>query len=106
MRVLIITAAFPPMRIAGESDHALHLCLNLADAGLDVHVLTTQGNITIDHPQITVYPVMRNWSWPELPRLVRCIRRCSPDALVLLYGSGPHNYHPMITFVPTISKVL
>src|SRR5207249_920080 len=70
-------------------------------------ILTTQGNITVDHPKITVYPVMRHWSWPELLRLARCIRRCSPDALLLLYSSGPHyNYHPMITFVPTISKTL
>jgi hypothetical protein len=44
MKVLIISAAFPPMQ-AGEADHALHLCQHLAARGLDTHVLTTKKHV-------------------------------------------------------------
>lgn len=107
MKLLIISAAFPPMTVAGEADHAFHLCQHLTDAGLDVHVLTTQGNLAANHLGMTVYPVMRHWTWSEIPRLARCMKQCSPDALLLLYSGGRlYNSHPMITFVPTLAKSL
>jgi len=107
MRVLVISAAFPPMR-AGEADHAFHLCRHLADRKLDVHVLTTRTNgvASDSDPRVKVYPIMRNWSWSDLPRLGKFLRRCSPDAVVLMYIGFIYNYHPMITFSPTISKTL
>jgi glycosyltransferase involved in cell wall biosynthesis len=49
---------------------------------------------------------MRKWSWPELPKLVRFIRRCSPDAVLLVYIGWIYNDHPMVTFLPTVAKAL
>jgi polysaccharide biosynthesis protein PslF len=95
--------AFPPTKVP-EADHAFHLCEHLADRGFDVHVLTTKGSISASHSRITVHRIMRDWSWSDLSRLARFLRRCLPDAILLMYISWVYNYHPMITFAPTISK--
>ena len=105
MKVLFISAAFPPMR-AGEADHALQLCLRLAERGETLEVLTTKGALDGRRFPFTVHPVMRDWSWTELPRLARFIRRCRPDAITLLYSGWIYKDHPMITFAPTIAKRL
>jgi glycosyltransferase involved in cell wall biosynthesis len=102
MRVLVISAAFPPVR-AGEADHALHLCRNLAHAGLDVHVLTSASN-TSSEDLCSVHPIMTNWSWRDLPRLGRFLKECSPDSIMLIYSHWIYMDHPMITFAPTVSK--
>jgi polysaccharide biosynthesis protein PslF len=105
VKVLIISAAFPPMK-AGEVDQAVHLCRRLTAKGLDVHVLTTEKNLaSIDVPA-SIYPVMRDWSWSDLPMLARVIKRCSPDAVLLFYSGWIYGYHAMITFAPTLCKML
>ena len=105
MKVLIITAAFPPMR-AGEADQALHLSRHLAKRGLDVHVLTTIGCVGTSSFPFKVYPIMRDWSWKDLGRLARFLRSCNPDAALLMYIGWIYNNHPMITFAATLSKRL
>jgi len=105
MRVLVISAAFPPMRL-GEADHAFHLCCHLAKRGLEVHVLTTKSDEVPSQPNIKVHPIMRNWSWAELPSFGGFLRRCSPDVVVLIYLGVLYKQHPMVTFAPTISKAL
>jgi glycosyltransferase involved in cell wall biosynthesis len=49
---------------------------------------------------------MRDWSWSDLPRLGRFLKRCAPDAILLIYIGWIYNYHPMITFAPTVAKAL
>ncbi|MGQ0811833.1 MAG: glycosyltransferase family 4 protein [Nitrospiraceae bacterium] len=103
MKLLVISAAFPPMR-AGEAEHAVQLCRRLAEQGLEVHVLTTQRTGAPDHVPFTIRRVMRDWSWLDLPRLAISIRNSKPDAVMLIYSGWIYNAHPMITFAPTISK--
>src|SRR5215510_10692877 len=106
MKVLMISAAFPPLR-AGEADHVFHLCQHLADGGVDLHVLTAKAEVPAGGLPFTVYPLIRDWTWSDLPRLTRFIGRCSPDAVLLMYSGGPiYNYHPMITFAPSLAKFL
>ncbi len=105
MKVLVISAAFPPMRL-GEATNALHLCQHLADRKLDVHVLTSHSNTAVDDRRIRIHPIMCHWSWSELPRFRRILKRCSPDAVLLMYIGLMYDYHPMITFAPSISKDL
>ena len=105
MKLLVITAAFPPMP-AGEADHMFHLCRRLAERGLDVHVVTTRGNKVSEPLPFKVYPIVRDWSWPDLFRLVRLFKRISPDAVLLKYIAWIYNDHPMITFMATVSKSL
>ena len=105
MKVLVISAAFPPVR-GGESDQTLHLSTRLAKHGLEIHVLTAKDNDVAADLPFRVHPIMQDWSWSELPRLVHFLRRCSPDAVFLMYSAWMYNDHPMITFAPTISKFL
>jgi hypothetical protein len=100
MKVLVISAAFPPMR-AGEAEHAIHLCRHLANHGLDVHVLTTKTDQQMTRFPFKVYRLIRKWSWLDLLVLVKFLKFCSPDAVILLYSGWIYNTHPMITFAPT-----
>ena len=105
MKVLFVTAAYPPMK-AGEADHAYHQCMELAKRGLDVHVLTTESNTWPHEVPFTVHPIMRDWSWSDLPRFARFVKRCAPDHVFLYYIGWVYNFHPMITFAPTICRAL
>lgn len=105
MRILVISAAFPPMQ-AGEADHTLHLCQHLAARGLDVHLLTTRADLGACLFPFKIYPMIENWSWSDLPRLALWLNRCSPDVVLLFYIGWIYNDHPMITFAPTVSKRL
>jgi len=103
MKVLIISAAFPPMR-AGESEHALHLCTHLASRGADVHLLTTQGHSAPESVSFHIYAAMKSWSWSDAPTLVSMLRKIQPDLVLLIYTAWIYQSHPMITFAPTIVK--
>jgi glycosyltransferase involved in cell wall biosynthesis len=106
MKVLVISGAFPPMRL-GEATNALHLCQHLADHSVDVHVLTSHSNTAVDDPRIKIYPIMHRWSWAETDHFRRFVKRSVPDAILLMYIGGLiYNYHPMITFAPTLTKGL
>ena len=89
---------------AGESANAYHLCRRLAEHNLDVHVLTSVGNAETRDAGVTVHPIMRSWSWLEGLKFARFVKQCAPDAVLLMYLDGMYNYHPMITFAPTIVK--
>lgn len=105
MRLLVISAAFPPMR-AGEADHALQLCWQLADRGHDVHVLTTRGCLNPEGANFSVHAIMPSWTWSDLPKFMRFLARCSPDGVILMYIGFIYNNHPMMTFAPTLSKII
>ena len=89
---------------AGEASNAYFLAKRLADRKVEAHVLTTEGNTGGADSGITVHPIMRNWSWREMFRMRAFLRRCSPDAVLLMYLGKMYGYHPMITFAATISK--
>jgi polysaccharide biosynthesis protein PslF len=103
MRVLLISGAFPPMA-SGEATNTFHLCRHLADRGLDVHVLTTEGNTAGADPRIRVHAVMRTWSWGEAPRLARVLKQVKPDVVYHMFIGYMYGFQFMSTFVPTIAK--
>lgn len=103
MRVLVISATFPPMK-SGGAEYAFHFCKHLAKRGIEVHVVTSCiENVKLD-PSMYVYPAMRDWSWSELPRLLRLARRIKPDVINLHFSGLIYNNQPMITFVLSILK--
>jgi FkbM family methyltransferase len=104
MKVLIISA-FPP-EPAPEANHALHISEHLAKSGLAVHVLCKKGSIATTQENMVVHPVIADWSWSDLPRLAKCMKRCRPDVVLLLYIGWVYNQRPMITFLPTICKTV
>jgi hypothetical protein len=90
----------------GEADHMLHLATRLSERGLDVNVLTAKGSEASNKFLIKVFPVMRDWSWSDLPRLIKFIMRCRPHGILLKYSGWLYSDHPMITFAPTLAKFL
>lgn len=104
MKVLIISA-FPPDP-APEANHALHMSEHLAKTGHTVHVLCKKGSIAATQQDIVVHPVIDDWSWWDLPRLAKCMKSCQPDIVLLLYLGWIYNHNPMITFLPTICKMV
>lgn len=103
MKLLVISAAYPPHR-SGEATNAYYLCHNLAERGIDVHVLTSQGCVDHTHPRISLSPVMKRWSWAEMPRMARAIKRCAPDAVLLIYIGWVYHYEFMVTYGPTLCR--
>jgi glycosyltransferase involved in cell wall biosynthesis len=103
MRVLVISAAFPPMQ-AGEATNAYHFCRRLAEQGLEVHVLTSVGRAASADAGIIVHPIMRGWSWREAARLGVFLRGCAPDVIYLMYLGWIYDFQFMSTFIPTIAR--
>jgi len=87
MKLLVISAAYPPHR-SGEATNAYHLCHNLAERGVDVHVLTSQGCMGHMHPRISLYPIMKYWSWSEMPRMAHPQRLRAPRSASNLHWLG------------------
>ena len=105
MKVLVISGAYPPMH-AGEATNAYHLCKQLVDRGIEVHVLTSVGNVGTADARIQVHPIMESWGWIELLRARTFLKDCAPDAVFLMYIGLMYRCHPMVTFLPTLCKRL
>ena len=105
MKILVISAAYPPMH-AGEATNTYHLCRQLAARDVEVHVLTSVGNVGTDDVKIQVHPLMQNWNWSELIRVRSFLKGCAPDAVFLMYIGLMYKFHPMVTFLPTLCKRL
>lgn len=102
-RVLVISAAFPPM-VAGESESTIQHCRALAAAGHEVHLLTTQRqNITQDQ-SFTVHATIKRWDWSEARELKRVVRAVKPQAVLLVFASWNYRYHPMISYAASMVK--
>ncbi len=102
---LMLVAPFPPTQ-GPEADKAYYLTRRLAEHGWQVHVVTTRGSLPVDHPRATVHDVLQNWSWPEESLLASWLEQCRPDAVVELYIDWLYNYHPMMTFFPSLARAL
>lgn len=105
MRILIISATFPPVK-SGGANYAFHFAQHLAARGADVHVLTSRIEGVQAPEGVRVYPLMRDWSWRELPKLLWLARRLRPDVVNLHFHGLIYNNHPMITFALTPLKRL
>ena len=102
MNVAIISA-YPPDP-APEANHALHISECLAHSGHIVHVVCKKGSIAGTLPNIVVHPTIDEWAWSSLPNLVRELKECQPDVVLLIYIGWIYRHHPMITFLPSICK--
>ena len=67
-------------------------------------MLTSRANLGHPRMPFAVHPIMRDWSWKDLPRLAGFFRKNKPDAILLMYSGWIYNSHPMITFASTVAK--
>jgi polysaccharide biosynthesis protein PslF len=102
-RLLIISADFPPTR-SPEAAHAYHLAEQFARRGVSVTVLTSATGQAEAPSGVTVERAMPSWSFKDLPRFATFLRRCRPDAILLIYLGLMYDHHPMITFAPTVAR--
>jgi glycosyltransferase involved in cell wall biosynthesis len=102
MKLLLVAGAFPPEPLA-EANHAFQLAEALAAAGHEVDVLTRRGAVA-GGSGFRVHALMPGWRWRDAPRMMRMIRDCRPDAVLMIYISFCFDDHPMATFAPTLSK--
>jgi glycosyltransferase involved in cell wall biosynthesis len=105
MKLLLVSAAFPPHR-SGEATNAFFLSREIAARGIEVDVLTTRGATESDRAGVRVHPIMRDWSWSEIVRLRRFVKRAQPDAILLMYIGWTYRFEFMITFAPTVLKTM
>jgi glycosyltransferase involved in cell wall biosynthesis len=105
MKLLLVSAAFPPHR-SGEATNAFFLSREIAARGIEVDVLTTMGAAASDRAGVRVHPIMRDWSWSEVGRLRRFVKRVQPDAILLMYIGWTYRFEFMITFAPTYLKAM
>lgn len=105
MRVLVISATFPPVR-SGGAPYAFRLCEQLGRRGLEVHVLTSRIPDVNTSPHFDVSATMRGWSWRDLPRLIRVARSVRPDVVNLHFSGAVYQDHPMITLAPGVLRRL
>src|SRR5262249_27393288 len=96
-------ATFPPMR-SGGADYTFRLSQELAGRGLHVKVLTSVIEGVVADASMQVSPSIRDWSWADLPRLVRTVRQYAPDVVDIHFQGPLYKEHPMITFVPSVIK--
>lgn len=105
MKVLVISAAYPPMH-AGEATNTYHLCQQFVERGVEVHVLTSAGNAGTSDARILVHPLIQRWDWSEMIRVRSFLKDCAPDAVFLMYLGLMYKFHPMVTFLPALCKRL
>ena len=105
MKILVVSAAFPPMK-AGESDHCHRISEELACRGMEVEVLTTHGLDSPSAAAFEVNPAMTNWTWRDMGRLYKAVKRFKPEAVLLIYIGWIYGEHPMMTFAPTICRMI
>jgi hypothetical protein len=67
-------------------------------------VLTSVADDLVRSAKFHAEPIMREWSWRELPRLLRVVRRFGPDVVEIHFAGSIYQHHPMISFLPRLLK--
>jgi glycosyltransferase involved in cell wall biosynthesis len=100
---LLVISPMPPSPNA-EADHTFHLCRRLADAGVEIDVATTTASAGRRFEGLRLHPVLPDWTWAAVPAVLRVVRRARSDVVLVSYSSSSHNFHPMVTFLPTLVR--
>jgi len=103
-RVLFVAAAWPPFQ-AAESDHALREAQQLAEQGLDVHVLTTSRENVARPADLQVHAILSDWGWRNITSVLQVIWNVRPDAAFIFFLGSLYEYSTMALFLPTFIKL-
>lgn len=103
MKVLLISAAFPPMRCGG-ADYTLRLCAELAASGLTVSALGPLRCADMQPHNFELCAAIETWNWASLNRILDHVRRVKPQVVDIIFTGWVYGDHPMITFLPTFIK--
>jgi glycosyltransferase involved in cell wall biosynthesis len=104
VKLLIISAAYPPIK-SGGSDFVMRLAARLAAENMEVTVLTGTRAVA-QHDSYKVLPIIENWSWLDIFACRKILQEVDPDIVDIHFTGWIYNDHPMITFLPTLIKHL
>jgi glycosyltransferase involved in cell wall biosynthesis len=102
LRILVISAAFPPIK-SGGSDFAMRLCEFMSLEGMDVRVLTSVKT-RVANAGYQVIPAIKRWGWSDLSTCCRTISQLKPDVIDIQFTGWIFHDHPMITFLPSVIR--
>lgn len=107
MKILLVTGSFPPEK-CGVGDYSFSLAKALADEpNVHVAILTStscgEGGV---HEGIEIFPVLDKWRLAELPKVVKAIRKWSPDIVHIQYPTQGYGGGLLPWFLPMIAFVM
>ncbi|HUS17512.1 MAG TPA: glycosyltransferase family 4 protein [Chloroflexia bacterium] len=102
-RICLISAEYPPTP-GGVGDYTACLAVALAQAGRQVHVLTTRtdraGRAEPTPPGVCVHRLVRDWGWGCWGDIARALRTLHPAVAVVQYQTGAYRLHGAINLLP------
>ena len=101
MRVLLVTAEYPPAN-GGIGDYTALLADHLAQMDATVTVVTSGDGGEIRNGAVTVLPVVPRWGWRMIGAMYTLIRRTEPDVVHVQYQAGMYGMHPAINLLPRL----
>lgn len=93
MKVIFISRDFPDIK-GGVSDYTYYLSKEFAKKGMEVYVLTSDDeriNKNIQH--IKVLPVVKNWEFKGISKIVEYIKKVNPDWIIFQYVPYMYSYY-------------
>lgn len=104
MRVLLVTGSFPPMK-CGVGDYTQKLAESLArQKDIQIGVLTSSA-CTREYltDEFETFNVIKEWSFIELLKIIKIIRRWSPDIVHIQYPTQGYGDGLLPFLLPLIS---
>ncbi len=101
-RVVIIAGTYRPER-CGVAHYVQRLRSALDERGVSSLVLTTK-EAARDSKDQRVKGVVRGWGLPNLPALVRALRRAKPDVIHVQHAAGAYGFKRAVFFLPPLLR--
>ena len=101
-RVVMVAGTYLPER-CGVGHYVQRLRSALDERGVSSLVLTTK-EAARDSKDQRVKGVVRGWGLPDLPALVRSLRRAKPDVIHVQHAAGAYGFKRAVFFLPPLLR--
>ncbi len=101
-RVVMVAGTYRPER-CGVAHYVQRLRSALDKRGVSSLVLTTK-EAARDSKDQRVKGVVRGWGIPDLPALVRAVRRTEPDVIHVQHAAGAYGFKRAVFFLPPLLR--
>jgi glycosyltransferase involved in cell wall biosynthesis len=101
-RVVMVAGTYLPER-CGVGHYVQRLRSALDERGVSSLVLTTK-EAARDSKDQRVKGVVRGWGLPDLPVLVRSLRRAKPDVIHVQHAAGAYGFKRAVFFLPPLLR--
>ncbi len=101
-RVVMVAGTYRPER-CGVAHYVQRLRSALDERGVSSLVLTTR-EAARDSKDRRVKGVVRGWGLPDLPALVRAVRRAEPDVIHIQHAAGTYGFKRAVFFLPPLLR--